>query len=148
VEAIRRRVALIHPQCAIAEVTFPSARLINSAGAAATIESLSGGTVAAFCGIGNPAALQLALEKLGCRIAGFRSLPDHHNYARADIEELERWTRTLAVDAVLCTQKDLVKVGLERLGDHPLWAVEIGTHVTAGAEALGARLEEVLKKLS
>jgi len=148
VEAIRRRVAFIHPQCAIAEVTFPPARLINSAGSTATIESLSGGSVAAFCGIGNPAALQTAIETLGWRISDFRSFPDHHNYTRADIEELERWIRTLVVDAVLCTQKDLVKVGLERLGDHPLWAVEIGTHVTAGAEALGARLEEVLKKLS
>jgi tetraacyldisaccharide 4'-kinase len=148
VEAIRRRVAQIHPECAIAEAAFPPARPINCAGATAALDSLAGQSVAAFCGIGNPAAFRATLENLGWRIADFRSFPDHHSYTRADVEDLERWSRGLAVSAVICTQKDLVKIGLERIGDHPLWAVEIGAHVTAGAELLEARLYDVLKKLS
>jgi len=123
-------------------------RLINSSGATAALDSLSGGSVAAFCGIGNPAAFQAALEKkLGWRIADFRSFPDHYNYTRDDVESLEHWSRTLAVDAVVCTQKDLVKIGLDGLGGHPLWAVEIGTHVAAGAELLNARLDEIFGKI-
>jgi tetraacyldisaccharide 4'-kinase len=147
VEAIRRRVEFIHPQCPIAEVMFPLARLTNSAGVTAELDLLSVGSIVAFCGIGNPAAFQSSLEKRGWRIADFRSFPDHHNYTRLDIEELEHWARTLPVDAVLCTQKDLVKISLDRLGDRPLWALEIGTHVSAGAEALKARLEDALKRV-
>jgi tetraacyldisaccharide 4'-kinase len=147
VDAIRREVARIHPPCGIAEVTFPPARLIGSAGTTAALESLSGRPVAAFCGIGNPASFRAGLEKLGWNVADFRAYPDHHNYTRADVADLERWSRTLPVDAVVCTQKDLVKIDLARLGDHPLWALEIGTQIVAGAEQLNSRLDEILKQI-
>jgi tetraacyldisaccharide 4'-kinase len=74
----------------------------------------------------------------------FRTFPDHHNYSRTDIDDLQNWIRPLAVDAVLCTQKDLVKIALETIGDRPLWAVEIGTRIISGREALDARLAHVL----
>ncbi len=144
VEAIRRRIADVHPDCPIAEATFPPARLVNSGGATATLESLSGRSVAAFCGIGNPAAFRDGLEKLGWTVTGFRSFPDHHSYTRTDVEDLERWCRGLTADAVVCTQKDLVKISLERLGERPLWAVEIGTQIVCGGDLLTARLQDVL----
>ncbi len=147
VDAIRRQIARIHPQCGIAEATFPPARLINSAGASAALESLSSQSVAAFCGIGNPAAFRASLERLGWNVADFRSFPDHHNFTRTDVEDLERWSRALKVDDVVCTQKDLVKIGIERLGDYPLWAVEIGTQLIAGTAELDARLAEILKRV-
>ena len=147
VEAIRRRVLQVHPQCAIARATFPPIRLINSSGTTAKLESLAGQTVAAFCGIGNPVAFRASLEKLDWQIADFRSFPDHHQYTRADVEDLERWSRSLPVAAVVCTQKDLVKIGLERLGDHPLWAVAIGTELTVGASDLDLQLSAVLKMI-
>jgi tetraacyldisaccharide 4'-kinase len=146
VEAIHREVTRIHPPCAIAEATFPPARLIGSAGTTAALESLSGHPVAAFCGIGNPAAFRASLEKLGCRVADVRFFPDHYNYTRTDVEDLEQWSRTLPVDAVVCTQKDLVKIDLARLGDHPLWALEIGAQIVAGADLLNSRLDEIQKQ--
>jgi tetraacyldisaccharide 4'-kinase len=144
IEAIRRRVANMRPDGAIAEATFPPARLINSTGATAALGSLSGRPVAAFCGIGNPEAFHKTLEKCGCQIADFQSFPDHHNYTRADVEDLERWSRGLEVEAVVCTQKDLVKIALERLGEHPLWAIEIGTQIVSGGDVLEARLDRFL----
>jgi tetraacyldisaccharide 4'-kinase len=144
IAAIRQQIAIVHPVCGIAEATFPPARLITSTGATATLESLSGRSIAAFCGIGNPAAFRISLERLGWKITGFRSFPDHHNYTRTDVEELEGWCRGPTADAVVCTQKDLVKISLERLGERPLWATEIGTQIAAGADLLESRLEKLL----
>ncbi len=147
VEAIRRKIAFIHPQCGIAEATFPLVRLIGSAGQTRAIESLPGATVAALCGIGNPSAFRANLERIGWTVAELQVFADHHNYTSADIEDLERWSRTLAVEAVVCTQKDLVKIKRDRLGDHPLWAVEIGVQVTAGAELLQVCLDDILGRI-
>jgi tetraacyldisaccharide 4'-kinase len=145
VDAVRREVARRHPQCGIAEACFPPLRLINSAGTGAALESLSGRPIAAFCGIGNPPAFRASLEKLGWQVADVRSYPDHHNYTRADIEDLGRWCRGFPIDAVVCTQKDLVKIGLERLGERPLWAVEIGAEIVLGSEVLDTCLQGLLQ---
>jgi len=144
IDAVRHEVTRRHSKCRIVEASFPPLRLINSAGTGAALESLSGRPIAAFCGIGNPPAFRASLEKLGWQVADARSYPDHHNYTRADIEDLGRWCRGLPINAVVCTQKDLVKIGLERLGERPLWAVEIGAKIVAGSEVLDACLQGVL----
>jgi hypothetical protein len=43
------------------------------------------------------------------------------------------------------TQKDLVKLRLTRLGERPLWALQVRLHVEAGREALDRRLEEAVR---
>lgn len=147
INMIRTRVARINPRCDIVEVEFPATRLIDARGQTQPIETLAGAKVAAFCGIGNPGAFRASLERLGCAVIAFREFPDHHNYTPADRQELDRWSREAPVDAVVCTQKDLVKVGAGQSGDHPLWAVEIGTRVVSGTDVLDARLTEILKKI-
>jgi len=143
VEAIRRTVEGANPQADVIEVAFPATRLVGAKGQTAALESLARRSVAAICGIGNPAAFRSSLVRSGYSVDHFRSFPDHHNYNRADVEDLDHWIRSLAVDAVLCTQKDLVKIALETLGDPPLWAVEIGTEIIIGRESLDARLAGV-----
>ena len=48
-----------------------------------------------------------------------------------------------SVDAVVVTQKDLVKLGTDALGERPLWAVEIAAVVTTGEEHWQAAIERV-----
>ena len=80
--------------------------------------------IAGFCGIGNPEAFRQTLLKLGLNIAAWRTYPDHHAYSRDDVEELRSWARQLPPDAaVVTTQKDLVKIRLDRLGERELWAL-------------------------
>jgi hypothetical protein len=55
---------------------------------------------------------------------------------------LAAWADGLAVDAVLCTQKDLVKLNAVQLGSRPLWAVGIGLEILSGREAFERRLAE------
>jgi tetraacyldisaccharide 4'-kinase len=82
----------------------------------------------------------------GYKVVGFREFPDHHRYGPADVESLGEWAGRLAVDAVLCTHKDLVKLRLDRLGGRPLWAVRIGLEFLAGQTAFESRLIALLAK--
>jgi len=110
----------------------------------AALESLAGQAVLAFCGIGNPAGFRHTLAACGYRVVEFLDFPDHHAYTRRDLERLAAAARRLGVAAVLCTQKDLVKLGGVCLGDRPLWAVRIGLEMLAGREAFEARLAAML----
>jgi tetraacyldisaccharide 4'-kinase len=101
--------------------------------------------VAAFCGIGNPAAFRRTVEDLGAKVTEFRTYPDHYPYSREDVEDLRDWARRQATDCmVLTTQKDLVKLPLPTLGGRELRAVRIGLHIKSGQEELDRKLEEVV----
>jgi tetraacyldisaccharide 4'-kinase len=103
-----------------------------------------GKPVAAFCGIGNPAGFCRTLEQCRFNVTAFREFPDHFAYQRADVESLAAWATGLPVEAVLCTQKDLVKLGVDRLGPRSLWAVTIGLEIAAGQAEFESRLQRLL----
>jgi tetraacyldisaccharide 4'-kinase len=137
-----REEALRHaPGAAWAEVTHAPRALRSSSGRREPLESLRGQPVAAFCGIGNPAGFRHTLRTFGCRVAAFREFPDHYRYNRADVESLIDWAGELDVAAVVCTHKDLVKLSVDQLGRHPLWAVAIGLEFLAGQEELEGKLK-------
>ena len=111
--------------------------MLSSTGGKEPIESFHDRPVAAFCGIGNPAGFRHTLASCGYRVAGFREFPDHHAYTPRDLAALARWAGDCGAAAVLCTQKDLVKLHVDRLGDLPLRAVAIDLEILAGREISG-----------
>lgn len=112
-----------------------------------SLELLKERPVAAFCGLGNPAAFRRTLTDLEARLVAYRTFPDHHAYTRADVEELGRWAAALPMECVvITTQKDLVKLRLTQLGGRPLWAVRICLHVTFGQDALDQRLLSIVSR--
>jgi tetraacyldisaccharide 4'-kinase len=99
------------------------------------VAELKGRKTAAFCGIGNPAAFRHTLGLLGADVIELREYPDHHNYSRADVEELGRWTESLPNDAwVVTTQKDWVKLRLTQVSSRALWAVRVRLQFVEGQE--------------
>jgi tetraacyldisaccharide 4'-kinase len=100
--------------------------------------------VAAFCGIGNPAGFRHTLASCGYEVSLFREFSDHHAYSRADLVSLAEWARQAEIAAVVCTDKDLVKIGLDRLGDKPLYALRVGIEFVSGQADLEAKLYEVV----
>ena len=78
------------------------------------LESLAGRRVAAFCGIGNPAGFRHTLTGTGCEVVAWREFPDHHAYTPADLSALSDMTRNANAQAIVCTQKDLVKLRQDR----------------------------------
>lgn len=117
-------------------------------GQTAPLAELVGKPVLAFCGIGNPEGFRHSIESSGIQIADFRAFSDHHNYQQPDIEQLTQWTTEHpAATALVCTHKDLVKVGVNQLGETPLWALEIEATLTTGQANLEAKLAALAEKI-
>jgi len=146
VRKIRDTVLGVRADLPIAESIHRPAQWRNTAGQTMPIEALKERPVGAFCGLGNPQAFRQALEKLRLNVSAWRTFPDHHGYTKEDIEDLRTWARQLPHDAALVTtQKDLVKIRLERLGDRDLWALTIDLALTSGQEALEDLLRNVVQ---
>lgn len=146
-DRLRREMARLAPGVPIVETTHRPAALVNADGEAVALGTLADRPVAAFCGLGNPEAFRRTLVSCGADVCAFRIFPDHHAYSRADVEELNSWAGRHATDCVaVTTQKDLVKLRLSRLGERPLWALQVRLHVEAGREALDRKLEEAVPR--
>ncbi len=112
----------------------------STAGVVEPLESLRGRRVAAFCGIGNPAAFRRTLEAAGAEVVGFRSFADHHAYGAADLDSLGRWATDRAADRLVTTLKDLVKVRQKSLGGLPVAGVVVGFAPLGDATPLGTAI--------
>lgn len=147
VATLERQVIEIDRNSEIVQVVFRPMRLVNAAGESAPLESLAGQPVVGFCGIGNPQAFADSLAGLGLQVAAFETFADHHPYSRDDVDRLTQLAGQRRPAAVVTTQKDLVKIGAVRLGQTPLWAIEIATEVVRGSEALEWHLQAVLGRV-
>lgn len=100
------------------------------------VDALRGRPVAAFSGIGNPESFRRTLRDVGVEAVAFRTFPDHHAYTRGDVDDLGGWARQQPTDTVLATtQKDAVKLRIDRLGERDLLALRVGLHVRPGPDA-------------
>ena len=111
-----------------------------------SLDGLKSRRIAAFCGIGNPEGFRRTLAGLGVEVIELRSFPDHHSYQASDVESLIAWARDRGADLVLTTQKDLVKLRVERLGPIPLRALRIGLEIVHGLDLLEESLASVLPR--
>ena len=140
IETIREWLRHRWPNTPVATTEHRPVELTGCDGARASVETLAGKPVGAFCGIGNPAAFRHTLETLGATVASFRAFPDHHAYTAADVQSLTRWAETLPAGAVIATtQKDWVKLRVPDIAGRPLWAVRIGLTFRDGEAAFAAR---------
>jgi tetraacyldisaccharide 4'-kinase len=117
------------------EATHRPVHLLSATSSTEPLARLRGGRIAAFAGIGNPAAFRMSLENFGADLAGFRGFPDHHAYTAADLRSLRDWAAGLHADLVVTTLKDLVKVRTDTLGGIPLFALEITLEILAGGDS-------------
>jgi len=144
-QEIRQRVEAIAPQAIWLETTHAPLHWRSVKGATVALPQLADTAVAAFCGIGNPQGFRHTLDLAGVRLAGERAFPDHHHFTDQDMHTLDGWVRGLgAVDAVVCTQKDLVKLNRSHIADRPLYALAIGLEIFHGQEAFEQELQERL----
>jgi tetraacyldisaccharide 4'-kinase len=110
--------------------------LRSAAGHTHPLDAMRGRRVAAFAGIGNPAAFRATLERLGGEVVDFHAFADHHAYDDRDALMLAGRVAAVQADIVATTLKDLVKLPRERLGETPLLAVEIAMQADSGAAEL------------
>jgi tetraacyldisaccharide 4'-kinase len=73
----------------------------------------------AFAGIARPERFYHDLEHAGWRLTGRRSFGDHHHYSKREIEDVVRAAMESGAKVVLTTEKDMVRLGSERMGSDP-----------------------------
>jgi tetraacyldisaccharide 4'-kinase len=137
---IRSEVLRRAPWCPLLESRHAPRDLVDAQGQIDSLGELTGKTVAAFCGIGNPEGFRRTVLPLVGRIVELKAFPDHHLYSAADVRNLTEWARNLNVNLALTTQKDLVKLRTQALGPVPLRALRIGLEITDGLDALESLL--------
>jgi len=143
---ISQRVFRFAPGLPIAETWFQPMSLVNGSEPLRSLDEAKARPVAAFCGIGNPDAFYATLRRIGCDVRASRDYPDHFQYTRADVEELQQWAQDQPSGGlVLTTQKDLVKLRLAKLGDRPLWALRIGLAFQEGEDQVRELLDRALE---
>jgi tetraacyldisaccharide 4'-kinase len=145
-EAIHQRVAQIAPNAEWCELAHAATKLVNSRGESRPLQSLAGHRVAAFCGIGNPAGFRHTATTIGCDLVAWREFPDHYAYTQPDITALSNTALETKSEAIVCTQKDLVKLRQHQIGNVPLWAVNIEIQFLRGQESLERMLEQVMRR--
>ena len=145
-DRIRRRAFVLSPQAAWCEAVHEPVAMVDHLGATVALDAAAGQSIAAFCGIGNPAGFRHTLGTLGCHVAAWREFPDHHAYTRGDVESLSEWARGANAERVVCTRKDLVKLRVGALGGRPLHALGVELHFTAGERQLWALLEPLIER--
>ena len=123
--SIQNRVRRSAPHAIWLEMSHQPYALWSASGQTESLARLNGTPLATFSGIGNPAGFEQTLAACGYAVRATRAFPDHHAYSADDIRGLIDWARQQDVEAVVCTHKDLVKVGLTELGGKPLWAIAI-----------------------
>jgi tetraacyldisaccharide 4'-kinase len=143
---IREQVRRYAPRALWVEATHAPQALISPTSDRLPLTRLAGQKIAAFCGIGNPSGFRHSLSGCGYHLAAMREFADHYAYAPADIESLAAWSGGLDVAAVLCTGKDLVKIGDRWPGPQPLWALSSQMQILAGEAEFEAVLLPFVQK--
>lgn len=133
---IESTILKINPKLIWSEASHSPTQLLNASGEVQELNSLVGLPVAAFCGIGNPDGFRQTVEKCGAAITAFRPFPDHHSYTADDVASLSDWAKTNGAKAIVCTQKDLVKLQVDDLGGVPLLAIQIDIRFQRGESEL------------
>jgi tetraacyldisaccharide 4'-kinase len=146
-EKIKKRVELLSPNAVLAEAKHAAVDLISAAGTCAPLEFLKNRPIAAFCGLGNPAGFIHTAKACGYNLLSSREFPDHHCYSRNDLEDLVNWAESAKAEAILCTHKDLVKIGMDRLGKMPLFAIRVGIEFLSGQEVMENFLKIILSQI-
>jgi len=143
-ETIRHELCSFAPRAIWCEARHAPQQLLAHGGATAPLDSLRNQRVAAFCGIGNPAAFRATLERCGCDVLALREYDDHAEYRREEVDAIARWAADLGAEAVVCTHKDLVMVATDHLGPQPRWAVTIDIELLTGEDDLKALIASVV----
>jgi tetraacyldisaccharide 4'-kinase len=124
----------------IVHASHRARRVVDERGSIFEPSALAGREVDLVSAIGNPEAFENSVRATGAIVREHRVFPDHHDYAREDLDGLGASGR-----ALVTTTKDAVK--LERLGV-ALLTLEIEIAIERGAPVLLALIDGLFHETS
>jgi len=117
-EAVLARIAKLAPAVPIATTQTAFTHLLQANAARFELDTVADRSVFAFCGIGNPENFLTSLTEIDLQICGQTFFPDHHLYSRDDLEAVADQALRAGAAALICTHKDLVKIGSNQIGSN------------------------------
>jgi tetraacyldisaccharide 4'-kinase len=141
---LQRRVQAMNPLARIFRCATKFAGLLDvRTGLSEPHENLLRKKVAAFCGIGNPAALFADLRGWGFWVVAEKTFPDHHVYTHHELENIFARSRSAGAEAILTTQKDVMNLPPDLNAPLPLFACCIYPEIEERMEFERALVAEV-----
>ncbi|MFK7766221.1 MAG: tetraacyldisaccharide 4'-kinase [Mariniblastus sp.] len=128
----------------IAETQTVPSEFLRFDGKTFPIEEIKGKKVLQLCAIGNPSNFELTLKNLGIEIVGSSVFPDHHQFSREELQSVGELANQCGAEAIICTHKDLVKIGTNQLNRVPVYALLIDVEFLAGQPELEVRLDRLI----
>jgi tetraacyldisaccharide 4'-kinase len=141
---IREQVKRLAPQAGWFEVAHRPVGWENFAGETSDLSEFNGRPVFAFCGIGNPEGFRRSLQDLPLELVDFHAFPDHHPYSRDDVDWLKNWVAGHPDAVLICTRKDLVKLGIDSIAAVPLWGLRIGIEFLLGGDEFANAIRAIV----
>jgi tetraacyldisaccharide 4'-kinase len=141
---LQARIQAVNPRARIFRCATKLAGLVDArSGVAEPHENLSRKKVAAFCGIGNPAAFFADLRAWLFQVVAESAFPDHHVYRRRELDNISALSRKAGAEALLTTHKDLMNLPPDWDAPMPLFACCIQPEIEEKMEFERALLAEV-----
>ncbi|MEL7498925.1 MAG: tetraacyldisaccharide 4'-kinase [Planctomycetota bacterium] len=144
--SIKRKIEPFVAAERIVESTMAATTVLNATGQSRSINELSGKPSLAICGIGNPENFFDSLQHWDIELKESRAFPDHHRYDRSDLQTIGQLAQQVGVDQIVCTHKDLVKLGVDQIAGIPLWAIVIDVEFGSGGDDLFADVVSIAGK--
>jgi tetraacyldisaccharide 4'-kinase len=108
-------------------------------------EWLKGKRIYALSAIGNPESFAFTLKELDADLIRHRVFSDHHNYTQAEIDDVTSEAQSLGAEAIIVTQKDMVKIRKMNIKDVNILSLKIEIQITKGIDFFKEAMDRVLK---
>lgn len=105
-------------------------RVLND-GQILPLTALKGRRILAFCGIGAPDHFRQTLQRLEAEVVTCMTFPDHHPFARSEIEPLVQKAKDWGAEILVTTEKDGVRLRKYRPLPGHIWELRIRATIVA-----------------
>ena len=146
IRSIYKKLDQINHSAPICESIHSPVHFDNIAdGSILELEWLKGKRVYALSAIGNPESFSNTLKGLGVDLITHKVFQDHHVYTEEEIEDVVSDAQSLGADAVVVTQKDIVKIRKMNIKDANILTLRIEIEITRGVDLYKAAIDRVFK---
>ncbi len=120
--------------------------------AVVSLEAVRAMRLVSFSGIGNHEAFVRRLNEDRFTIVGDLRFADHHRYGEVDLATLEYASKAMNADALITTEKDIVRLRAEQdvvkqlFERHVVFYVRIAVEILGGDDLLHARIAQTLRE--
>ena len=123
---VLNKVRCVAPDVSVSTTQYVPTHLSTRAeGDTLPLDHLKGKKVVGFCGVADPAFFERTLTHLGAHVVRMRRFPDHYRYTSADLASINKDAREKNADAIVTTQKDMVRLPDGLSTACPLYAVAV-----------------------